>query len=91
MTPRQSRPPRRQIFVLTREEKKVIAFILAALALGLATQHYRAKHPRPAPVPTAQQRAAKRAQRSTAAKIHSPRTSRIAASPTPELAGEERE
>ncbi|MEP6810511.1 MAG: hypothetical protein ABI992_09730, partial [Chthoniobacterales bacterium] len=78
--------------VLTREEKKVIAFILAAMALGLATEHYRAVHPRPALAPAAQeQRATKRAQRSTAAKTHSRRASKATTSPTPETAETERE
>lgn len=39
---------RSQVFVLTPEEKKVIAFVIAAFLLGLAAQHYRAAHP-PAP------------------------------------------
>lgn len=29
------------MFVLTRQEQRTIAFIVLALALGLATQHYR--------------------------------------------------
>ncbi|MGI8436566.1 MAG: hypothetical protein ACR2NX_06625 [Chthoniobacterales bacterium] len=38
---------RRQIFVLTKEEKKAAACVLAAIILGLATKHYRETHPRP--------------------------------------------
>jgi hypothetical protein len=53
---------RRQVFVLTSEEKKAIACIVGAFLLGLGTMHYRAKHPRPAPPPTAKElRAAKAA------------------------------
>ena len=53
---------RRQIFVLTAEEKKAIACVLGAFLLGLGTMHYRAHHPRPAPPLTAkEQRAAKAA------------------------------
>lgn len=37
----------RQRFVLTREEKRVIAFVIGALALGAATKHYRDTHPQP--------------------------------------------
>jgi hypothetical protein len=37
----------RQIFVLTPEEKKTIAFALCALVLGIATKHYRDTHPQP--------------------------------------------
>jgi len=39
----------KQRLVLTREEKRVIAFILAAFVLGLAAKHYRDTHPQPAP------------------------------------------
>ncbi len=39
--------PRRQIFVLTPEEKRTVAFILCAIVLGLAAKHYRNAHPQP--------------------------------------------
>jgi hypothetical protein len=45
------RPARREIFVLTLEEKKTICFVLIAFALGLATKHYRDRHPQAAPKP----------------------------------------
>jgi hypothetical protein len=35
---------RREIFVLTPEEKRTICFVLIAFVLGLATKHYRATH-----------------------------------------------
>ena len=35
---------RREIFVLTPEEKRTVCFVLIALLLGLATKHYRATH-----------------------------------------------
>jgi hypothetical protein len=35
---------RREIFVLTPEEKRTICFVLLAFVLGLATKHYRAAH-----------------------------------------------
>lgn len=35
---------RREIFVLTPEEKRTVCFLLIAFVLGLATQHYRATH-----------------------------------------------
>lgn len=35
---------RREIFVLTPEEKRTVCFVLVAFVLGLATQHYRATH-----------------------------------------------
>jgi hypothetical protein len=41
----------RERFVLTRHEKKALWFLIAAFALGLATMHYRTKHPRVAPAP----------------------------------------
>jgi hypothetical protein len=39
----------RHRFVLTPEEKRVIAFVIAALLLGLATKCYRDEHPQPPP------------------------------------------
>jgi hypothetical protein len=44
------KPPakiRREIFVLTPEEKRTVCFVLIAFALGLATKHYRTAHPPP--------------------------------------------
>ena len=38
------RKDRREIFVLTPEEKRTICFVLVAFLLGLATKHYRATH-----------------------------------------------
>jgi len=35
----------RHRLVLTREEKRVLAFVLVAFALGLTTKHYRESHP----------------------------------------------
>jgi hypothetical protein len=35
---------RREIFVLTPEEKRTVCFVLIAFLLGLATKHYRATH-----------------------------------------------
>jgi hypothetical protein len=40
--PKQSR---REIFVLTPEEKKTVCFVLIAFVLGLATKYYRDAHP----------------------------------------------
>jgi len=37
----------RHRFVLTSEEKRVIAFIIVALLLGVATKCYRDTHPQP--------------------------------------------
>jgi hypothetical protein len=41
--------PRRQIFVLTPEEKRVLAFVLVAFVLGLGAKHYRDTHPQAPP------------------------------------------
>ena len=35
---------RREIFVLTPEEKRTICFVLVAFVLGVVTKHYRATH-----------------------------------------------
>lgn len=53
--------PRRQIFILTPDEKKAAACVIGAFLLGLGTMQYRAKNPRPAPSPSEkEQQAAKR-------------------------------
>jgi hypothetical protein len=39
------KPARREIFVLTSEEKKTVCFVLITFVLGLATKHYRDAHP----------------------------------------------
>lgn len=36
---------RLQMFVLTKQEQRTIAFIVLVLMLGLITMHYRATHP----------------------------------------------
>lgn len=44
---------RREIFVLTPEEKRTVCFVLLAFILGLATKHYRETHfPAPSPIDT---------------------------------------
>ena len=42
---------RREIFVLTSEEKRTVCFVLLAYVLGLATKLYRDAHPSPMPKP----------------------------------------
>jgi len=42
------------IFVLTAEEQRTIAFVVLALILGLATQHYRHLHSQPSPATNAE-------------------------------------
>ncbi len=57
---RKEKPLRRQVFVLTQEEKRIVCFVIVAFLLGLATKHYRDAHPRPVPPASAQeQKAAK--------------------------------
>ncbi|HEU0207856.1 MAG TPA: hypothetical protein VFQ78_02655 [Candidatus Udaeobacter sp.] len=61
MNERKPARPGRQIFVLTPEERRTIAFVLCALVLGVATKHYRDAHPRPPkPLPAKEQRTAKK-------------------------------
>jgi hypothetical protein len=38
---------RREIFVLTPEEKRTVCFVLIALLIGLGTKHYRSGQPLP--------------------------------------------
>jgi hypothetical protein len=45
------KPARREIFVLTPEEKKTVCFVLIAFVLGLATKYYRDAHPLIPPKP----------------------------------------
>jgi len=53
------RPPRREIFVLTAEEKRTVFFVLGAFFLGLGTMHYRKTiSPAAAPAVTRTQNAA---------------------------------
>lgn len=83
---------RRQVFVLTPEEKKAVACIVAAFLLGLGTMHYRATHARPPPTPTArEQYLAKRTARETAARARSARgQAEVArATPTPDQTEED--
>lgn len=35
---------RREIFVLTPEEKRTLSFVLVAVVLGVSAKHYREKH-----------------------------------------------
>jgi hypothetical protein len=44
-------PARREIFVLTPEEKTTVCFVLIAFVLGLATKYYRDAHPPLLPKP----------------------------------------
>jgi hypothetical protein len=44
-------PARREIFVLTPEEKTTVCFVLIAFVLGLATKYYRDAHPAPVSKP----------------------------------------
>jgi hypothetical protein len=44
-----SKPPHREIFVLTPEEKRIVCCVLIALVAGVMTKHYRETHPRPLP------------------------------------------
>jgi hypothetical protein len=81
MKPRKS--PRRQIFVLTPEEKRVVAVVVGAFLLGLGTMHYRAKHPR-TPAPTAVKEAGEKKTGAKNAKGRSPipsRTPRVSSPP----------
>lgn len=72
MKPRQR--ARRQLFVLTPEEKRAVACVVGAFLLGLGTMHYRATHPRAPATPTAkEQRAAKETAGKTSAAKPSPR------------------
>ena len=41
-----SRRAKFELFVLTPEEQRAIAFLVLALILGLWTKHYRLTHPR---------------------------------------------
>jgi hypothetical protein len=45
------KPVRREIFVLTPEEKKTVCFVLLAFVLGLATKYYRDTYPSLLPKP----------------------------------------
>lgn len=57
---RRARTVRRQVFVLTPEEKRTLSFVLAAFVLGLGARQYRREHSIP-PAQTAVLAAAKNA------------------------------
>jgi hypothetical protein len=50
--PRAAKRLRREIFVLTPEEKRALYFVLVAFVLGVAARHYRTAHPLPASLNT---------------------------------------
>jgi len=80
--------PRRQVFVLTPDEKKAVCCVVGAFLLGVGTLQYRAAHPRSMPMPESneQQVAAK------AASTPRPRKARsTTARPTPTPDREEEE
>ena len=85
--PKKPRKIRRQIFVFTSEEKKIVACVVAALALGVATKYYRDRHPQPpAPLTARQQFEIKRTAKANSARARSARGQRAAkqiSSPTP--------
>jgi hypothetical protein len=81
---------RRQIFVLTPEEKRALLCVVAALVLGLGTMFYRAHHPRsPQPTTAKEQHQAKIAAASAKARSRTRRTTPAPAPPTPEDDDEE--
>jgi hypothetical protein len=85
---KKGRAKRREIFVFKPEEKKAGACVLAAIALGLVTMHYRATHP-PANVKLTpkEEYAARRSTRSANARARSARSKETAtarATPIPD-------
>jgi hypothetical protein len=83
MKPRNA--PRRQVFVLTPEEKRAAACVVGAFLLGLGTMQYRSKHPRPETAQTAKEQ---RAAKAKAAKSPRPSAARAEAT-APDTHGDE--
>lgn len=82
---RPGKPKWREVFVLTPDEKCAAACVVGAFLLGLATMHYRAKHPRLPPPPSAkEERATKRA-------VSRPRAPRTTPSPRAATAAAEQD
>ncbi len=73
--------PRRQIFVLTPDEKRAAACVLGAFLLGLATMQYRATYPRPPPAPTAKEQQAEKKRAAAEKRAAGRRSPARAASP----------
>ena len=88
MKPR--KPPRREIFVLTPEEKRAVVVVVGAFLLGLGTMHYRTSHPRTPPPPTVKQPPAKK-RSSTSLKKGSPIPSPTPTAPRHEPPGMDEE
>jgi hypothetical protein len=66
-------------FVLTREEKRVIIFIVVAFALGLSAKHYRGVHS-PTPDKIGNKHSYSRAQRASPSSTPSRKNARISSS-----------
>jgi len=47
------------MFVLTKEEKRVVCFVLLAIVVGLGVKEYRRGHPSPSAAPTGLKHASK--------------------------------
>jgi hypothetical protein len=82
-------PPRRQIFVLTPEEKQAIACIVGAFVLGLATMQYRANHPRPAAALAKKEQSTKASRQSNKRTQGATRIARTTPTAPPETEDEE--
>lgn len=68
---------RRQIFVLTPEEKKALCFVGCALVLGFSAKQYRASHPISVPAPTSALHPTHR----KVTTLHKPRRPRVKTAP----------
>jgi hypothetical protein len=60
-------------FVLTRQEKRVVIFVLTALALGLLARHYREVHPLVSPAKIDKKSAPLQARNVSPAPLSSPK------------------
>jgi len=69
-------------FVLTPEEKRVVAFVISMILIGIYVQEYRKRHP-PAPIPIEAQKHPRTRRKGPPSASVTPSTEQTAASTTP--------
>lgn len=80
---KRDKPVRRQVFVLTPDEKKAVFCVLGLLILGIGTMKYRASHPRMVATPAVEEHEVEATPAAKKRKPISPRPRKSRSTPTP--------
>ena len=80
---KRDKPVRRQVFVLTPDEKKAVFCVLGVLVLGIGTMKYRATHPRAVAPPAVEQQEVEATPAAKKRKSTSPRPRKRRPTPAP--------